>query len=466
MTRRLLLTYLTITAFALVVVVVPLGLTFASRERDRFVFDIERDAQAVGSRAEDDLEAGTEPDLASVFEAYEVEGARILVVDADGRSVADSSPAALGRSYGSRPEIIEALSGQRAAGQRWSNTLDTRLQYVAVPVASQGRILGAVRITVPSSTVDERVRETWWRLAALSAVVLATVGAVGLILARSVTRPVLQLDEAARRLASGDLDARVGPVEGAPELARLAEQFDATAERLQQLVDAQRRFVGDASHQLRTPLTALRLRLETMQAAPGEEAKLEAAITEVDRLSRLVQSLLALARSADAEPVVATVDLRPIVDERRDAWLEAARASDVDLVVVGPSSLEATAVEGAVEQVLDNLIANALAVAPPGSAIELALEARETADGERPVLHVTDEGPGLPPDQRARATSRFWRAPDAPPGGTGLGLAIVDHLVMAGGGQLELDAGPDGKGLRATVAFAPPAAEGAAPEQP
>jgi signal transduction histidine kinase len=465
-TRRLLLTYLTITAFALVVVVVPLGLTFASRERDRFVFDIERDAQAVGSRAEDDLEAGTEPDLSAVFDAYDVEGARILVVDADGRSVADSSPAVLGRSYGSRPEIAEALSGQRAAGQRWSNTLDTRLQYVAVPVASQGRILGAVRITVPSSTVDERVRETWWRLAALSAVVLATVGAVGLILARSVTRPVLQLDEAARRLASGDLDARVGAVEGAPELARLAEQFDATADRLQQMVDAQRRFVGDASHQLRTPLAALRLRLETMQTAPGEEATRDAAIAEVDRLSRLVQSLLELARSTDAEPVVTEVDLRPIVDERRDAWLEAARAREIDLVVLGPSSVSAVAVDGAVEQVLDNLIANALAVAPAGSTIELALDPGPTATTHGPVLRVTDQGPGLPPDQRARATSRFWRAPDAPPGGTGLGLAIVDHLVMAGGGHLELEAGPGGVGLRATVAFAPPGTRDPAPGQP
>ena len=233
MTRRLLLAYLTITAFALVVVVVPLGLPFASRERARLLFDLERDAEAVSSRSEDALEGSRSPDLEGVFADFDVAGGRIVVVDDEGLTVADSAPdTPLGRDYATRPEIAAALNGERVSGMRHSETLDTDLAYVAVPVASGGTVHGAVRITLPSSAVDDRVRSTWIRLGLLSVVVLATVGGVGLLLATSVTRPVLQLEEASKRLAEGDLGARVGEIHGAPELVALGQQFDATAERL------------------------------------------------------------------------------------------------------------------------------------------------------------------------------------------------------------------------------------------
>ncbi|MFN8016962.1 MAG: HAMP domain-containing protein [Acidimicrobiales bacterium] len=453
MTRRLLLAYLTITAFALVVVVVPLGITFSARERDRLLFDLERDSQAVASRAEDDLESGTLPDLQAPFDAYDGTGARILVVDSDGRSVADSDGSALGRDYSTRPEIAAALQGRRVTGRRHSKTLGADLVYVAIPVASRGRVHGAVRITLPSSAVDRRVEETWIRLAALSAIVLATVGIVGLLLARSVTRPVRQLEDAARRLAEGDLSARAGDVSGPPEITELAAQFDATAERLEQVVEAQRRFVGDASHQLRTPLTALRLNLETLHPTPEDERRVAAALAETDRLSRLVQSLLEIARSEAAEPVVALVDLAVVATERRDTWTEVASRAGVDLVLESPATLVVQAVEGGVEQILDNLLSNAMAVAPAGSTLRIEVAARDGGGGR---LTVTDQGPGMTADQRAQATARFWRPAGSTTSGSGLGLAIVDHLVLAGGGQLALEEGPGGVGLQVVVDFAAP----------
>lgn len=455
MTRRLLLAYLTITAFALIVVVVPLGLTFASRERDRLIFFVERDAQAIGSRAEDDLENGRVPDLEDVFDAYQVDGARIIVVDEDGRSVADSDRDDIGRDYSTRPEIIAALSGERVTGRRHSDTLDADLVYVAIPVASNGVVHGAVRVTLPTSAVDERVRETWERLAALSAVVLAVVGAVGLILARSVTRPVRQVQEAAERLAAGDLSARAGEVEGAPELAALARQFDATAERLEALVDAQRRFVGDASHQLRTPLTALRLRLETLHPSADDEPKVEAAIAETDRLARLVQSLLEIARADGAQPELVDIDAVAVARERLDTWAGMAEHAGVELRLVAVTgSIPARSVDGGLEQMLDNLISNALAAVDAGTAI--TVEVAPDDGGAR--ITVRDEGPGMTAEQRAQATNRFWRPPGATGTGSGLGLAIVDHLALAAGGELELDAGPDDVGLQATVRLPPPAA--------
>jgi signal transduction histidine kinase len=451
-TRRLLLTYLTITAFTLVIVVVPLGLTFASRERTQLRFDVERDAQAVASLVEDDLENNQPPDLATVFARYDVPGARILVVDEQGHSVADSSGRALGRDYSTRPEIAAALDGERASGNRRSDTLDTNLVYVAIPVASDGTVHGAVRITLPSQTVDDRVRNTWIRLGGLSLVVLIAVAGVGLVLARSVTRPIRQVEGAARRLADGDLDARAGEVNGPPEVADLARQFDTTAERLAQLVESQRRFVSDASHQLRTPLTALRLRLETMQPSADDAPRVEAALAETDRLSRLVQSLLVIARSEAAEPALADVDLAAIARSRHEAWAAVADTSGVAVQVTAPDTLLVRAVDGGIEQILDNLVSNALAVSPAGTTI--TIEATPHDGGGQ--LTVTDQGPGMTADERAQATSRFWQASGSTSGGSGLGLAIVDHLVLSGGGQLALEAGPGGAGLQVIIVFAPP----------
>ena len=319
MVRRLLVTYLTITALALAAVVVPLGLTFANREHDRLVFDIERDAQAVASLVEDALEADAAPSIERVLADYAEAGGRIVVVDTNGISVADSDrPASDRRDFSTRPEIAGALDGRRSAGTRPSETLGTGLVYVAVPVASGGVVHGAVRVTYPTSALDARVRSMWARLGVLCGVVLVVVALVGMVLARSVTRPVRRLQGAARGLAGGDLAARVDAGDGAPELRALAETFNLTADRLAQLVESQRRFVADASHQLRTPLTALRLRLETLEPAIPPEArpKLEAALAETARLARLVQSLLVLARSDAATLELGVVDLEAVATER------------------------------------------------------------------------------------------------------------------------------------------------------
>lgn len=136
-----------------------------------------------------------------------------------------------------------------------------------MPVASSGIVHGAVRITYPSSTLDDRVRAVWLGLLALSAFGVVVVIGVGFALAGLVTRPVDRLKDAARKIAAGDLDARAPTDDGAPELRELATIFNGTAARLQEMMNAQQAFVGDASHQLRTPLAALRLQLENIESA-------------------------------------------------------------------------------------------------------------------------------------------------------------------------------------------------------
>ena len=462
MVRRLLATYLTITAFALAVVVIPLGLTFADREHDRLVFDIERDAQAVASLVEDALEAGAEPDIDRVLRDYAGTGGRIVVVGTDGISVADSDRLSGDpRDFSTRPEIAAALDGHRTSGTRTSETLGTGLMYVAIPVASSGVVHGAVRVTYPTSTLDARVRSMWLRLGLLSAVVLVLVVAVGMALARSVTRPVRRLRDAAARLADGDLAARADLEGGAPELRALADTFNRTAEQLGHLVESQRRFVADASHQLRTPLTALRLRLEMVEPAvpPAARRDVEAALAETARLARLVQSLLVLARTDAATPPCATVDVAAVVAERAEAWSPVARDNDVAVAVAvdRPGPVPARAAVGALEQILDNLVSNALDAAPAGSTVTLSV-----SDGGPGVeLHVVDEGPGMSPEAREHAFERFWRPPDASGPGVGLGLAIVAQLASACGGRADLAPGPHGRGLDARVRLA----DGDAPER-
>lgn len=282
--------------------------------------------------------------------------------------------------------------------------------------------------------------------------VLSLVAVVGLTFTRQVTEPVRRLENASRQLAEGDLTVRVPTNDGTPELRALAETFNITSHRLGRLVESQRRFVADASHQLRTPLTALRLRLETLaqDVPPGAQPKLDAAIAETNRLGLLVGSLLVLARSDAAGRDPAPTDLAAVLSERVDAWGLVAAEQDVELVSVPLSSTWVWAVPGGLEQIVDNLVSNALEVAPVGISVRIHV-ARADPWVE---LHVVDQGPGMSPQARAHAFERFWRAPGAGGGGFGLGLAIVYELVTASGGDAVLGPGPDEVGVDAMVRLA------------
>jgi signal transduction histidine kinase len=357
-----------------------------------------------------------------------------VIVDRRGRSIADSAPTTPGeRSFVSRPEIAAALRGQTVEGIRFSQTLHARLLYVAVPVASAGRVFGAVRITYPTSTLDSRTNRYRFSLLGVALIVLAAATVVGLLLARSVALPLRRLEAVAARIGAGELDARASEDSGPPEVRGLARQLNRTTAQLSALITSQDQFVADASHELRTPLTALRLRLEN-----GET---EAAIEEVERLSRLVEELLALAR-ADAEGGAATaVGLGDVVTRRVELWTPYADEHDVALTVVDEGAIVSVGL-GRVEQILDNLLANAIEASPPGSTVSVSASARE--------LHVVDEGAGLSEAERRRAFDRFWRAGTGP--GSGLGLAISTRLVEVDGGTIELRAAAGG-GIDAVVRY-------------
>ncbi len=456
MTRRLIATYLTITLFVLVVLIVPLGRTFASSEEDRLFSDIERDARIVAALAEESLEAGTPPELTTVLSDYAADpGGRIVIVDDAGNSVADSDNLeGPPRTFSTRPEFALALGGQRSSGRRYSDTLEADLLFVAVPVRSSAGILGAVRVTFPGTTLDRAVRDTWSRLGLLSGVVLVSVTVVGLVLARGVTRPVRELKTAAEGIASGGLETRVTPLGGAPELRALGTTFNAMATRVESLVHHESSFAGDVSHQLRTPLTALRLRLENLGATLADEDRsdLEAALAETDRLSRLVDGLLTMARAEVDTVAGVPVDLALVARDRHETWTPLIAESGLLLVVEAPQEARAWAAPGAAEQMLDNLLSNAVDASPVAGQITLAVRRAGTTW----EVHVIDEGPGMTESERERAFDRFYTG-GKEGRGSGLGLTIVRRLAAAHGGTASLLEAPKG-GIDAVVVF--PAEQG------
>jgi signal transduction histidine kinase len=312
---------------------------------------------------------------------------------------------------------------------------------------------GAVRLTLDMSDVNGRIRSFWLALAGIAAVVLLAVALIGWVIARSVTRPLRELTATADRFASGDLAVVPNDIGGPAEIRALDVMMATMAVRLDGLLAAQRAFVSDASHQLRTPLTALRLRLENLQVRleQGDDPtelrdEVERAIDETGRLSELVSNLLQLART-DEDRTTTVVDARSLVADRVDTW--AAVADERGVRLAGPEKqgdpVEVQVVSGAVEQILDNLIDNAVLASRAGSEVDVELSTTESVA----IVSVIDHGPGLSDADKQDALRRFWRG-DTTRSGTGLGLAIVEALVSASGGSVSLS-DTAGGGLTVTV---------------
>jgi signal transduction histidine kinase len=465
--RRFLVTYIALALVVLASVEIPLGIQYGRSERRDLTGRIEQDALLMATFAEDSLERGlTKPPqgLVRIANDYQHQpGGRVVIVDAHGLSLLDTKPPFPGRrSFASRPEFASALRGHIATGVRHSNTLGTNLIYVAVPVASGGVIRGAVRITYPTATLDARVHRYWLILGATGGVVLLLATAVGIQFARTLTRPLSQLEQTAAAVGAGDLQARAPTTAGPPEVRTLASEFNQTVSRLDGLLRSQREFVADASHQLRTPLAALGLRLENLERDVADAGKpsLEGALTEVGRLGYLVEGLLTLARADASRPTPERIDVPSLVAARVDAWSEELAARSITIETRVPQDVAVLATPGSLEQVLDNLISNALHAMAPGGRVTLeAARAGGTIE-----LHVRDTGPGMTEEQRSRALDRFWRG-SSTAGGTGLGLAIVNRLVTADGGTIELrDA--EGGGLDVVIDLPPAPEPTTAPSRP
>jgi len=381
---------------------------------------------------------------------------RMQVVDHTGALRADSTDSEGVRtgSYRNRPEIRTALdSGRVAQGRRFSDTLGASLLYTAVPIVRGEDRVGAVRVTQSVEAIDRRVRRDVLGLIGIGLIALVLGLAFAWVLAGTLARPLQHLAATARRVEAGDLEARAEP-EGSSENREVADAFNDMTERLGQVLDAQRQFIANASHQLRTPLTGLRLRLEaaSLKAGPELAAELEAAEREVERLARLLTALLTLAREGDRPPSRSTVSLGAAVEQAQERWDDRAARGGHRLVTDCRNEAVAAASDEDLAIVLDNLIENALNYAPGGTVtVECGHEGSEV------YLAVLDEGSGLAPGEEERVFERFARGSggsNSP--GTGLGLALVATLARRWGGSARILNRPEG-GARAEVRLPAPA---------
>jgi signal transduction histidine kinase len=460
---RLLAAFIGVTVVILAAHDIPLASYLRTVERERVLSGLERDAFLLASSAGQMLAAGAaSTDLQPSVDAYaDVTGADVVVTDAEGSAVAVSGATdRVGTSYLNRPEVATAAAGEPATGERYSETLGDTLVYVAVPVRSGFDVVGVVRVSYPADVIDQRAGDRVRGLVTVALISLVGAGVAAIFMASTVTGPLSRLQRSTEKVAAGELAARADEGDGPPEVRRLARSFNTMTARVDQLVEKQRSFAGDASHQLRTPLTGLRLQLERAgdlldHDIAAARVRLEAAGEETERLQRLVDGLLLLARSDRSDLPAVDVDVSGIAAERVETWAPLAAERGIVIRCTARPGVHAVAVPDALEQIIDNLLDNAIGVVPDDSTIDVEVTGPTEADPASCTVTVADRGPGMTDAQLEHAFDRFWRAPDAPHAGSGLGLAIVDHLARAGGGSVSLSR-RDGGGLVARLRLVAP----------
>ena len=443
MRRRIVLTMLALVSVLLITAVAPLGLITAGRERASFRMATLMSAQTLATVAEKRLsDQGAGPTLATTLVHASLPSDEVWVFDGVHQLVARIG----GARQESTPVSPETISYVLRTG-RFAVSADDGELRVTVSVVSTigGPPTGVLVLARHTGVLDDHLRMLWAWLIAVAAVGLLTAAIVAVMFARWVGRPLSNLDAAAQRLGGGALDTRSATGHGPPEVRRLAVTFNTMAGRLETLVHGNRAMMADVSHQLRTPLAALRLRLDLLaqDADQSTAHELAAAQGEIARLSRLVDGLLAVARAENvvAKPVEVAVDT--VIRDRSAAWHPVAEERGVELTTECPGPVRACLGDGHLEQIVDNLLANALDLVPSGGQVKVSA----AATGQEARITVADDGPGMNRQQQEAAFRRFA---STSPAGAGLGLAIVHRLVMSNGGSVALSDTPGG-GLTVTV---------------
>lgn len=433
MARRIALIVIALVAVLLGVAAVPLGLLTAGQDSRDFRADTVAAAATVSSVAEEFLDDhATDASLARSIAGLHRRGDLVAVFDSGGRQVAGQHAI---------PGVTPALlTGARTAGRMRIYSTGERLTVV-VPIVRDSfpGQLGTVTLSRSAEPLEHRLAVLRAWLAAVSAAALIAAAFIATALARWVSRPLGALEGAAQQLGDGDFTSRA-PTRGGPsEVRRLATNFNRMAARLEALVSGHQAMMADVSHQLRTPLAALRLRLDVLalQTPDPLAEELAGAQEEVARLSRMVDGLLAVARAEKVTAAPVPVLVEAVIRDRSAAWKPAAEEKSVHLSASATEPLTARMREGHLEQILDNLLANALEAVPAGGHIRVSA----ATAGNRIKVFVGDDGPGMSAQQRQAA---FHRYVSATPGGTGLGLAIVHRLVTADGGTADLSDTPGG----------------------
>jgi signal transduction histidine kinase len=330
-----------------------------------------------------------------------------------------------------------ALLGRRAHDPQQVWPWQDRLLAIASPIVRDGDVVAVVVTDSPTGALRSRILHGWLLLAAgeLAAMAIAVLFAVGLT--TWVLRPVETLDRVTHDIATGRMKSRVGAAGGPPELRRLVRSFNEMADNVEAVLDQQRAFVADASHQLRNPLAALLLRIELLGLAlPEGNTEAESVKEEGHRLAQVLDDLLGLAVAESSGSHLAVTDIAELARVRTDAWRPVADRAGVAMEFAAPKDAPVTgwADALALSSAMDAVIDNAIRFTPGGSSVWV----RIALYGEHVAIAVADSGPGLDDDELARVGDRFWRsARHQNVQGSGLGLSIARALLSHCGGAID-----------------------------
>ncbi|MEU0388108.1 sensor histidine kinase [Streptomyces chartreusis] len=459
MRTRLLPLLIVLMAAVLLALGVPLAVSLAGAQQQKVVVDRIDDTARFAALAQfvTDSPNGT----ASAFENerlatlsreldsyYTVYGIRAGVFYRSGSAMAHA-PArwSLPEEGEVRDAFDEALLSRRSHDPRQVWPWQRRNLVVSSPVIRDGDVVAVVVTDSPTGQLRSRTLHGWLIIGAgESAAMLLAVGAA-LRLTGWVLKPVRVLDATTHDIATGRLKSRVAAAGGPPELRRLARSFNEMADNVEDVLEQQRAFVADASHQLRNPLAALLLRIELLSFELPEGNKEIASVqSEGKRLAQVLDDLLDLALAEHTEADLKITDIGELAAERVAAWSPTAEAKGVRLVDDCPPTT-AWADPVALSSALDGIIDNALKFTPEGRTVEVTV----ARDGDTATVVVTDEGPGLTDEELARIGDRFWRSSRHQNiKGSGLGLSISRALLAAGGGSIAYDH-HEPHGLKVTV---------------
>lgn len=393
MRRRIVWATVSVAVTGILVLGLPLALLAGKVVRDDARRRLDREATSVGFAIDDDLEHNRVLDHA-LIQQLAGSDREITVRESGGRVITAGT----------------AILGRRIVG---SATIERH---------------GLVTVSVPAGETERREVLAATVVAGLAGTGIAVAVGLALVVARRLGGPVRELARASARLGAGDFSVR-SPRSGIAELDAVATALDQSASRIDDLVRAEREMATNASHQLRTPLTALRLRLEELASITDEAVREEAvaALAQADRLAGTIDEMLALARahaSADLHPV----DIARLVADRAEAWRTTARRQHRSIELRTSPRSDADVAAPALAQAVDALIDNALRHG--SGTVHIAVERRP----RHVEVTIEDEGSGVPPD----AADTVFERHVSLHGGTGVGLSLARSLVEASGGRLEL----------------------------
>lgn len=439
--RALLMTLLLIATAALAI---PLALSLANHRTNVLHTERERQLAALADIA---ATAGA-PDQELVDRYQQVYGEGALIVDADGRTLAASGLSAADSGVTTAAE--RALSDAPAAPRSRIMPWDRRSMLAAKGIRRNGELVGAVVLDVDPAKAAHDITVDWLWIAAGCIVLLGVAAVAAQSVTRWVLRPLVGLERAVEDMAGG-IAGQPAHVSGPPELRRFTSAFNAMAQAVHASLDHQRRLIADASHQLRNPLAAVRLRADTLEdhVADSGRPTYDSMSAELDRLENLLAQLLRLARAEQAShshrsglaaAVHDSTDLDSVAAQRLDFWQATADQSDQRLrFETAHPHLAVQMPRHDVEQLLDIALDNALRYSGTGTTVTVSTTPTDTGI----ELIVSDDGPGLPADTIARAATRFWRG-HSDSEGTGLGLAIATEIAAAHGGSASVSKSADG----------------------